>query len=157
MIFFPRIRLFQRLILSSSEAGYYGGAAAPAAGGGQRSIGSAGGTLPENTAPSSGSPSSVSSGAASSGAAARTSAAEPAGREQGHGQDRGQEPEAAAGEKSLLGAKGTALTDLRPTGRAEIDGEYYPVVSEGRWIERGAPLRVVEVEGNRIVVEEGEG
>jgi membrane-bound serine protease (ClpP class) len=157
MIFFPRIRLFQRLILSSSEAGYYGGAAAPAAGGGQRSIGSAGGTLPENTAPSSGSPSSVSSGAASSGAAAHTSAAEPAGREQGHGQDRGQEPEAAAGEKSLLGAKGTALTDLRPTGRAEIDGEYYPVVSEGRWIERGAPLRVVEVEGNRIVVEEGEG
>jgi membrane-bound serine protease (ClpP class) len=63
---------------------------------------------------------------------------------------------AERGEQELVGARGRALTELRPTGRAEINGEYYPVVSEGRWIERGAALKVVQVEGNRIVVEEEE-
>lgn len=53
----------------------------------------------------------------------------------------------------LEGRNGTALTDLRPSGRASIDGEPYDVVTEGRYLERGADVRVFKVSGNRIVVE----
>ncbi len=124
MIFFPRIKLFKRLILSSSEAGFSGTAA--------------------------GEPSSAGASAPGEEAGEHAASSAPAGS--------GRQPSAGrqAGEKTLRGARGQALTQLRPTGRAEINGEYYPVVSEGRWIDRGAALHVVEVEGNRIVVEEFE-
>jgi membrane-bound serine protease (ClpP class) len=55
-------------------------------------------------------------------------------------------------ETSLVGATGTAATDLRPTGKAEIAGTRYDVVSEGDYIERDSRVRVVEAGANRIVV-----
>ncbi|MEX0653175.1 MAG: NfeD family protein [Phycisphaeraceae bacterium] len=51
------------------------------------------------------------------------------------------------------GDTGQVTVGLRPTGRAEINGEVIDVVSFGRWIETGATVRVVEVHGNRIVVD----
>lgn len=51
-----------------------------------------------------------------------------------------------------VGAVGTAATDLRPAGRATIDGRACDVVGEGGWVGAGAPLRVVRVEGTRVVV-----
>jgi membrane-bound ClpP family serine protease len=54
----------------------------------------------------------------------------------------------------LAGAAGSAHTDLRPAGIALLNGRRVDVVAEGNWISQGAPVRVVEVRGNRVVVRE---
>ena len=54
----------------------------------------------------------------------------------------------------LLERTGTALTPLRPAGTAVIDGKRVDVVTEGQMIERGTPVRVIAVEGLRVVVRE---
>ncbi len=54
----------------------------------------------------------------------------------------------------LLNGTGVALTQLRPSGTARINGQRVDVVTEGGLIERGAKLKVVAVEGSRIVVRE---
>lgn len=51
-----------------------------------------------------------------------------------------------------VGKTGRALTMLRPAGRMEIDGEIVDVVTEGDFVEAGSRLRVVRVEGNRVIV-----
>jgi membrane-bound serine protease (ClpP class) len=55
----------------------------------------------------------------------------------------------------LLNRTGVTLTRLRPSGVANIDGQRVDVVSEGGLIERGTAIKVVAVEGSRIVVREG--
>jgi len=52
----------------------------------------------------------------------------------------------------LLNQTGAALTPLRPSGTAIIDGHRVDVVSEGAMIPRNTPIRVVAVEGMRVVV-----
>ena len=52
----------------------------------------------------------------------------------------------------LLDKSGTALTKLRPSGTAMIDGQRIDVVADGSMIERGAAVKVVAVEGARVVV-----
>jgi membrane-bound serine protease (ClpP class) len=52
----------------------------------------------------------------------------------------------------LEGRYGTALSDLRPSGVANIEGERVDVVSDGEFIKAGATLEVTRVEGRRIVV-----
>lgn len=47
---------------------------------------------------------------------------------------------------------GTAESDLRPVGVARFDDERVDVVSEGDYVAKGAVVRVVQVEGARIVV-----
>lgn len=59
---------------------------------------------------------------------------------------------AAAELQSLLGQSGVALTTLRPSGTAEIGGQRVDVVSEDAYIASGAPIRVIKVEGFRVVV-----
>jgi len=51
------------------------------------------------------------------------------------------------------GDTGKAVTTLRPAGKAEIGGETHDVVSLGEFITTGASVRVVSVDGMRIVVE----
>lgn len=58
------------------------------------------------------------------------------------------------GYTSLVGAEGVAQTDFRPTGTIKIDGKLFSAVSEGKWIKKGAPLKVNHVSGARILVEE---
>jgi membrane-bound serine protease (ClpP class) len=53
-----------------------------------------------------------------------------------------------------LGKRGHAATVLRPAGIADIEGERVDVVSDGALIERGTPIHVTHVDGNRIVVRE---
>lgn len=53
---------------------------------------------------------------------------------------------------SLLGMTGVVRTQLRPAGRVEIEGEFYDAVAEGRMVPPGTTVRVVRVEGPRIVV-----
>ncbi len=52
----------------------------------------------------------------------------------------------------LLHQTGTAFTILRPSGTALINGRRVDVVTEGGLIERGAPVKVVAIEGLRVVV-----
>jgi membrane-bound serine protease (ClpP class) len=53
----------------------------------------------------------------------------------------------------LVGKAGPALTDLRPAGRAEIDGRIVDVVAELGYIPAGTRVRVVSVSPMRIGVE----
>ena len=52
----------------------------------------------------------------------------------------------------LLGKEGIAETFFRPSGYIVIEGKKYDAVSEGEFIDKGSNLKVVLVEGNRIVV-----
>jgi membrane-bound serine protease (ClpP class) len=52
----------------------------------------------------------------------------------------------------LVGREGIAQTVLRPAGIGQIDGKRLDVVAESDMIERGSPIRIVAVEGSRIVV-----
>src|SRR5439155_1424455 len=52
----------------------------------------------------------------------------------------------------LLNQNGTALTPLRPSGAAIINGKRVDVITEGPFVERGSPVKVVAVEGMRVVV-----
>jgi membrane-bound serine protease (ClpP class) len=52
----------------------------------------------------------------------------------------------------LMGKEGLTLTPLRPSGTAVIDERYVDVVTEGELIEKEEPIKVVLVEGMRIVV-----
>lgn len=55
-------------------------------------------------------------------------------------------------EQSLVGAGGTALTDLRPVGSADIEGQRVEVLAEGGIISAGTPIRVTAVSGNVVKV-----
>ncbi len=52
----------------------------------------------------------------------------------------------------LAGATGRALTVLRPSGAALINGHRVDVTTEGTLIEAGADIKVAKVEGARIIV-----
>ncbi|WP_041177115.1 NfeD family protein [Brachyspira intermedia] len=52
----------------------------------------------------------------------------------------------------LIGKEGVADTFFRPSGYIVIDGKKYDAVSEGEFINKGSSLKVILVEGNRIVV-----
>ncbi len=54
----------------------------------------------------------------------------------------------------LLHCTGVAITQLRPSGAALFSGKRVDVVTEGGLIERGASVKVMEVEGARVVVRE---
>jgi len=56
----------------------------------------------------------------------------------------------------LLGVEGTALTPLRPSGTALINEERVDVVSEGMFIDANTIVKVVKVEGVRVVVRPAE-
>jgi len=49
---------------------------------------------------------------------------------------------------------GSAYTDLRPSGKATIGDQRIDVVTEGTMIDKDTPVRVVAVEGYRVVVRE---
>lgn len=57
------------------------------------------------------------------------------------------------GLNELVGATGIAATPLRPAGIATLKERRVDVVSRGSHLEAGAPVRVVKVEGNRVIVE----
>ena len=58
-----------------------------------------------------------------------------------------------SGHGPLHGATGRAVTMLRPSGTAEIDGRRISVVTNGEMLPAGTAIKVVHVEGNRVVVE----
>ncbi len=58
-----------------------------------------------------------------------------------------------SGLELLLGKDGVAVTNLRPAGIAEIEERRTDVVTGGEMIDKGVQVKVVAVEGNRVVVE----
>ena len=52
----------------------------------------------------------------------------------------------------FVGREGQTTTVLRPTGMAEFDGVRLNVVSEGEFIPSGTAVRIVRIEGSRILV-----
>ncbi len=52
----------------------------------------------------------------------------------------------------LTGKEGETVSELRPAGFALIDGKKVDVVTEGDLIAKGVRIRVIQVEGNRVVV-----
>jgi membrane-bound serine protease (ClpP class) len=57
------------------------------------------------------------------------------------------------GDETLLGMEGIAHSDLRPSGTAYFGERKIDVVTHGDYIAIQSPVRIVEVHGNRIVVE----
>lgn len=55
------------------------------------------------------------------------------------------------------GEAGRARTTLRPAGKAEFGENIYDVVSRGEFIEAGKAVRVVAVDGTRVVVAPAQG
>jgi membrane-bound serine protease (ClpP class) len=51
-----------------------------------------------------------------------------------------------------VGLVGVAETPLRPAGKVEFDDEFFDVVSEGDFVDTGEEVRIVEIQGNRVVV-----
>ena len=65
----------------------------------------------------------------------------------------GDEPAAlSAGLDSLVGQVGRTITPLRPSGLTDFAGRRVDTVTEGFLIEPGTWVRVVHVEGRRVVV-----
>jgi membrane-bound serine protease (ClpP class) len=54
--------------------------------------------------------------------------------------------------KTLLGQEGISSTPLRPSGIAIFNAKRYDVVSENNFISPGETIKVVAVEGSRVVV-----
>ena len=54
----------------------------------------------------------------------------------------------------FIGREGVAHTALRPAGIGDFDGVRLNVVSDGEFIAQGMPVRVLSVQGNRILVKE---
>lgn len=57
-----------------------------------------------------------------------------------------------AEQPDLLHQTGVAHTNLRPSGTAVINGRRVDVITEGPMIEKGTAVKVVQVEGMRVVV-----
>jgi membrane-bound serine protease (ClpP class) len=54
----------------------------------------------------------------------------------------------------LLDKQGVTLTQLRPAGKIKIEDEIIDAVSEGAFIQKDQEVKVIKVEGSRIVVRE---
>lgn len=60
----------------------------------------------------------------------------------------------AADLEYLVGKTGTAVTDLRPAGKCDIEGVEFDVRTEGRYIERGGKVRISRIHEHMIIVKE---
>ncbi len=55
-------------------------------------------------------------------------------------------------QQNLVGSEGVSHTPLRPAGIAMVNGNRLDVVTRGERIAANQPVRVIKVEGNRVVV-----
>ncbi|MBE8955577.1 MAG: hypothetical protein SR2Q5_07975 [Quinella sp. 2Q5] len=52
----------------------------------------------------------------------------------------------------FLGREGVCTTDLRPAGTITVDGEPLDVVAEGSFVNAGDTVKVISVDGSRVLV-----
>ncbi|MDI3540626.1 MAG: hypothetical protein PWP66_164 [Thermosediminibacterales bacterium] len=69
-------------------------------------------------------------------------------------QDKDSGYKVSAENQTLLGRVGTTITPLRPAGTAEFDGIRMDVLSEGGFVGSNKKVKVVKIEGSKIVVRE---
>ncbi|RBP45495.1 NfeD family protein [Garciella nitratireducens] len=55
--------------------------------------------------------------------------------------------------KDYIGKIGITLTPLRPSGSIEVDGIKLDVVSDNRYIGKNQKVKIIKIEGNRIIVQ----
>ncbi|GAA0441004.1 MAG: NfeD family protein [Bacillota bacterium] len=55
--------------------------------------------------------------------------------------------------EQLLNKVGVTLNDLRPVGTIRIEQKDYSAVSNGQWISKDTKVKVVQVDGTKILVE----
>ncbi|RNA68909.1 NfeD family protein [Alteribacter keqinensis] len=58
--------------------------------------------------------------------------------------------------KELVGKSGVTKTPFRPTGTIEVEGKLYSATSDNQWIQSDEKIKVVSVDGTRIVVVQDE-
>ncbi len=54
----------------------------------------------------------------------------------------------------LIGKEGIATTDLRPTGKCDIEGVTFEVRSENAFIVKGKRIKVIRIQANALIVRE---
>jgi membrane-bound serine protease (ClpP class) len=54
--------------------------------------------------------------------------------------------------QDLIGKTGVALSELRPIGTAEFDDERVDVTTDGEYIDKGTPVKVVRADNMKVVV-----
>lgn len=55
---------------------------------------------------------------------------------------------------TYLGKTGKTITILRPSGKAIFEGQILDVITQGDFIESNKPVKVINVQGNKLVVSE---
>lgn len=55
--------------------------------------------------------------------------------------------------EALIGSTGFAVTDLRPAGKVELNGERYDVVADSGFISKDSVVKVIGLRSNYLVVE----
>ncbi|MGP4107256.1 NfeD family protein [Virgibacillus sp. L01] len=55
--------------------------------------------------------------------------------------------------EQLLNEEGKTVSNLRPVGTVQIKNKNYSAISNGQWIPENASIKVVDVDGTRILVE----
>lgn len=56
--------------------------------------------------------------------------------------------------EKLLEKEGMTLSDLRPVGTIRVNNKNYSAVSNAEWIPKGSTIKVVHVDGTKILVEQ---
>ncbi|MEE8540576.1 MAG: NfeD family protein [Desulfobacterales bacterium] len=51
-----------------------------------------------------------------------------------------------------VGDLGIAMTSLRPSGKVKIKTEIFDVITESEFMQKGTPVKISEIKGNRIIV-----
>jgi membrane-bound ClpP family serine protease len=64
-----------------------------------------------------------------------------------------QQREAIVDYSHLLNCEGTTTTPVAPSGKAQFGKELVDVISDGEFLSRGAQVKVIDVQGNRVLIE----
>lgn len=54
----------------------------------------------------------------------------------------------------LVGKEGVASTDLKPSGKCNIEGVEFDVRAEGRYVKKGTKVRINRIHENTIMIKE---
>jgi membrane-bound serine protease (ClpP class) len=66
--------------------------------------------------------------------------------------DKGEAGQGAHRYRDYIGKEGVAFSMLRPVGTGDFSGEKIEVVSELEYIQAGTPIKIIAVDGLRVVV-----
>jgi membrane-bound serine protease (ClpP class) len=56
------------------------------------------------------------------------------------------------GKEALIGARGIAVSDLKPKGEIRVVGEFWQAKAKDEWIKKGEKVEVIDIEGLFLVV-----